>query len=746
MYRIPFFLTFLVLLLSMVGSGSAVDVRVDFGPGNVVPGWTQWVPVGWFDPDAITINDVDFTIVGPWDNWRCRVKAEGSSDDLTYDCVSFEDDEYGSLILTVSNLPAGGYKLKSYFNALYTGREHVITQTVSGGLGGTGDSGVQPLGQDTDNCLHLNCTFDVSGPSDVITVNSQIQSMPFFCGFELVSEGPQVTFATAESSGLEYVSPAELEVTLLNPAEGQTHTVNYAVAGGTATGGGVDYTLASGTLTFNPGETSKPVSIDIIDDGLDEDDETIIVELSDPNGGGAVLGNITQHTYTILDPRPKVGFDTDTSKSREDAGAVSIPVSLSFATIHAVTVDYSVTGGTATGGGVDYTLEAGKLTFSPGETTKWINVALVDDGLDEGPETVEITLSDIVGGVPGSIMQHTLTIFDPSFLDLKVDLALENPLGSGTPRPATDKSQSDPNWIVWAPEGLGDMYMHDWRGVRDIGGTGIDVSMTGGREGTHGLKCYDMCMANKAGGWPPSGSPVGGPIANTWYTSVDRVSFPQSNVLLAVYNLPVGTYELTGYHNLWEPTSDDSRECTRNGYAHLPMPKVHVWSFQDANEFGEWLNGAYPTYAGQFWDAFNKIKGFAGAPPYGTNVVAIQEDYDVMPSATTNDDNVTKSLVKFWTDGSPVIIMYESAQCETSQYRGCRAVLNAFEVTTISPIFTPCGLSDSGTVDNATLKAFVEDWLWTGQIGVNLADFTSDGSVNMDDYARLAAEWLQSCP
>ena len=741
-----FFLTtlVLVLVLGVVGTTSAADVKVDFGPGNVVAGWTQWVPGGWGDPEAITIDDVDFTIVGPWDNWRTRIRAEGSSDDLTYDCVSFEDDQYGSLVLTISNLPAGGYKLKSYFNALYSGREHTVTQTVSGGLGGTGDSGVQPLGQDTDNCLQLNSTFDVGGPSDVITVDSQIQSMPFFCGFELVSEGPQFTFATAESSGLEYVSPAELEVTLLNPAEGQTHTVDYAVIGGTATGGGVDYTLASDTLIFNPGETSKPVSIDIINDGLDEDDETIIVELSDPTGGGAVLGNITQHTYTILDPRPKVGFDTDTSKTREDAGWASIPVSLSFATPHTVTVDYAAIGGTATGGGVDYTLDAGKLTFSPGETTRWINVALVDDGLDEGPETVVIELSNIVGGVPGSIMQHTLTIVDPSFLGLKVDLALENPLGSGIPRPATAKS--DAGWTVWAPVGLGDMYMHDWRGVRDLGGTGIDVSITAGREGTNGLKCYDMCMANKAGGWPPTGSPVGGPIANTWYTSVDRVSFPQSNVLLAVYNLAVGTYELVSYHNLWEPQSDDSRECTKNGYGHLPMPKVHVWSFEDANDFGQWLNGAYPQYAGQFWDGLGKIKGFAGPPPYGTNVVAIQEDYDVMPSATTNDDDVTRSVVKFWTDGSPLIIMYESGDCATTQYIGCRGVLNAFEVRTIAPIFTPCDLSDSGTIDYAALKAFVEHWLWAGQAGTNLADFNGNGKVDFVDYALLALQWLQGCP
>lgn len=298
--------------------------------------------------------------------------------------------------------------------------------------------------------------------------------------------------------------------------------------------------------------------------------------------------------------------------------------------------------------------------------------------------------------------------------------------------------------------------MHDWRGVRDLGGIGIDVSMTGGREGTHGLKCYDMCMNNKAGGWPPSGAPVGGPIANTWYTSVDRISFPQSNVMLALYNLPVGNYELVGYHNLWEPTSDDSRECTRNGYGHLAMPQVHVWSYQDANDFGQWLDLNIPQYAGQFWDGFKKIKNFGGPPPYGTNVVAIEEDYDVMPSSTTNDDEVTKSLVKFWTDGSPLIIMYESAECETSQYRGCRAVLNAFEVRTIQvgPVcwdyLTQChgDTDDTGDVKGSDFLALKESWykVYPDPDYNPCADFDRDGQVKGTDFLILKNNWYQTVP
>jgi hypothetical protein len=46
----------------------------------------------------------------------------------------------------------------------------------------------------------------------------------------------------------------------LSAASGKTITFNYATANGTKTAG-VDYTAASGTVTFAPGETSKNIVI-----------------------------------------------------------------------------------------------------------------------------------------------------------------------------------------------------------------------------------------------------------------------------------------------------------------------------------------------------------------------------------------------------------------------------------------------------------------------------------------------------
>ncbi|MCK5237106.1 MAG: hypothetical protein KAR06_08980, partial [Deltaproteobacteria bacterium] len=85
----------------------------------------------------------------------------------------------------------------------------------------------------------------------------------------------------------------------LSAVSAKTATVDYSVTGGDATGGGTDFTLAAGTLTFNPGDTTKNISIAINNDVDNESDETIVVTIASPSN--STLGAPTAHTYTILD-------------------------------------------------------------------------------------------------------------------------------------------------------------------------------------------------------------------------------------------------------------------------------------------------------------------------------------------------------------------------------------------------------------------------------------------------------------
>lgn len=119
-------------------------------------------------------------------------------------------------------------------------------------------------------------------------------------GIVLSGGAPNATVASASaaSSGLEAMTSANIAV-ILSEASAQTVTVPYSVTGGTATASGTDYTLASGTLTFDPGTTTRNVSASIVNDTLVEPSETIVITLSSPTN--ATLGAITTHTYTIID-------------------------------------------------------------------------------------------------------------------------------------------------------------------------------------------------------------------------------------------------------------------------------------------------------------------------------------------------------------------------------------------------------------------------------------------------------------
>jgi hypothetical protein len=105
-----------------------------------------------------------------------------------------------------------------------------------------------------------------------------------------------VSFQASSSRGNEAVSVASL-IVRLSAASGRTVRVRYAVTGGTATRGR-DYRPLGGTLTFRPGETTKTITINVVNDTTREPNETIVVSLSSPVDG--ILGSRRVHTYTIL--------------------------------------------------------------------------------------------------------------------------------------------------------------------------------------------------------------------------------------------------------------------------------------------------------------------------------------------------------------------------------------------------------------------------------------------------------------
>ena len=83
-------------------------------------------------------------------------------------------------------------------------------------------------------------------------------------------------------------------------------------------------------------------------------------------------------------------------------------VTLSRARHEATTVDYATSDGTATAGS-DYTSDSGTLSFAIGETEKTVSVAVLDDNVDEGGETITFTLSNPVPSATAKLGDATAT-------------------------------------------------------------------------------------------------------------------------------------------------------------------------------------------------------------------------------------------------------------------------------------------------------------------------------------------------
>ena len=95
-----------------------------------------------------------------------------------------------------------------------------------------------------------------------------------------------VTAEEADAHDAPDHSPLLTFAVNLSAPSGQTVTVNWATANGTAIAG-LDYTAASGTLTFAPGSTAQPVDVTLLHDTIPEPAETFFVNLSGPVGGHA---------------------------------------------------------------------------------------------------------------------------------------------------------------------------------------------------------------------------------------------------------------------------------------------------------------------------------------------------------------------------------------------------------------------------------------------------------------------------
>ncbi|NJD06473.1 MAG: hypothetical protein FIA97_08225, partial [Methylococcaceae bacterium] len=195
------------------------------------------------------------------------------------------------------------------------------------------------------------------------------------------------------------INVLQIPVTLSAPA-GNPVTVRYHTADGTGDGratAGKDYQAISGTLRFDPGETTAYVYVTVLGDNIKEAAEHFDLILNRPKGAGFSSGTSLKVSPTLFDNEPVISA-TGAKVEEGNLGdfvALRFPVTLSEPTSIPVTVRYKavpIDGPATATPGKDFFDPTGKVTFAPGETLAYITMAVESGHRFEPDESFDLVL------------------------------------------------------------------------------------------------------------------------------------------------------------------------------------------------------------------------------------------------------------------------------------------------------------------------------------------------------------------
>jgi hypothetical protein len=254
-----------------------------------------------------------------------------------------------------------------------------------------------------------------------------------------------VQFAAATYTVREQIGGSTAQITVSRTGTAGVVSVDWATTtGGTATPG-VDYTAASGTVTFPAGVATATFSIAIADDFVLEPTKTVNLVLRNPKSG-AVLGQRSTAVLNILDDEQVLQFAAASVNVTVNEGVPSVTLTLTRTgpPATAFTVPVTIDGGTAVSD-LDYpaSLDAGLVVaFAAGQVSKTFSVPLKDDTLVDGVKTLRLRL-----GTPsspnvllGAQQTSTITIIDNESGSVRFAVAASSIVEGGTAKIVVTRS------------------------------------------------------------------------------------------------------------------------------------------------------------------------------------------------------------------------------------------------------------------------------------------------------------------
>ena len=223
-----------------------------------------------------------------------------------------------------------------------------------------------------------------------------------------------VTVQANDDTAAEPTNNGQFTVSISNPSDTDT-VISYSISGDATAGS--DYTALTGTVTILANETTAVIDVNVIDESLLEDNETVTVTLTGITSGDpdVSLGTTVSDTVTIADnDTAVVTIHANDNSASEPGDNGQFTVTLSNPSDTDTVIGYSISGDATPDS--DYTALTGTVTILANTTTATIDVSVIDENLLEGNETVTVTLTGITSGDTnislGATVSDTVTIAD----------------------------------------------------------------------------------------------------------------------------------------------------------------------------------------------------------------------------------------------------------------------------------------------------------------------------------------------
>ena len=163
----------------------------------------------------------------------------------------------------------------------------------------------------------------------------------------------------------------------------------------------------TGTLRIPAGQTSGTITFPILVDSVDDDNETLRVEIFKVSSGDRAASVSTEHAsaYSTIVDLGTLLVTIQGTPSVNEGGSATFTIYMTKTSTESVSVDWSTrqAGDTLSPDesaepGADYTAETGTVEIPAGSTSATFTVSTIDDTLAEGTETFRVVLEEARNG------------------------------------------------------------------------------------------------------------------------------------------------------------------------------------------------------------------------------------------------------------------------------------------------------------------------------------------------------------